>query len=84
MIYLIHIEMKQQPRFDDFLKLDAVTMMDHFKIKEVKNLLKVEPYTKDTISDLTNLLNAFVEEEEYLWCVMLRDEINRRIELTVI
>lgn len=75
---------KEVPKFDDLLKLDVTTMMDHFKIDEVALLLTVEPYNKETQSNLYTLMMDFVEEEEYLWCAMIKKELERREELTVI
>lgn len=74
----------QNPKFDDFLKLDAVTMMDYFTIGEVKELLKLEPYNQETISYILDLIESFVESEEYLWCAMFKKELDRREELTLI
>ena len=78
------LKMDQQNRFDDFLKLDVITIMDFYSIKDMKKLLKFEPYNSDTLIILNKLLSDFCEEEEYAWCQMILDEINRREELTII
>jgi hypothetical protein len=77
-------EMAQEKRFDDFLKLDVITISDYFTITELKVLLKTEPYNNSTNATLYNLMLQFADEEMYEWSAMLQKEIKRRKPLTIV
>lgn len=70
----------------DFKIINKITLKDvavediiHIlKQWEFKVLLQQEALTRDVDIMLENMLDYFVEKEEYEWCCIVRDEIKAR------
>ena len=59
-------------------EVDANLISDYLSPFELGILLKLEPYSQDTDILLDNMMDFYLEEQEYLYCVIIRDEINSR------
>ena len=59
-------------------EVDANLISDYLSPFELGILLKLEPYSQDTDILLDNMMDFYLEEQEYLYCAILRDEINSR------
>ena len=59
-------------------ELDMMDVLCIYEPFELELILLTEPNTSDTDIMLENMLEFFIEQEEYDYCVVVRDEIKRR------
>lgn len=74
------IYLKTNPKEGDFDSSgdDVLSSPETFGMKEESNVAKGGTYSKHSISELNDLLNEAVENEDYEKAAKIRDEISRR------
>jgi len=73
--------MESMDDFLDGLSISYMNMEDvvrYFEPFELKIMIMFESYTSDTDIMFENMLEYFIQEEEYEFACVVRDEINRR------
>lgn len=73
--------MESMDDFLDGLSISYMNMEDvvrYFEPFELKIMIMFESYTNDTDIMFENMLEYFIQEEEYEFACVIRDEINRR------
>ena len=73
--------MENMDDFLDGLSISYMNMEDvvrYFETFELKIMIMFESYSSDTDIMFENMLDYFIQEEEYEFACVVRDEINRR------
>lgn len=74
----------EQEKFNDFLRLDCETIAEFFTLLELKIFLETEPYNRETLSLINNLIGDYEGREMYEWCAVLHEEYTKRVTDNVI